>query len=54
MYVTLETIKKTFNKCIKLEDDYWKQDGLNVAPIIEPQIIALDQSSSSESESDGD
>ena len=52
--VPLETIKKTFNKCIKLEDDYWKQDGLNVAPIIEPQIIPLDQSSSSESESDGD
>ena len=47
-----ETFHKTSKKTQNLEENYWKKDGLTFAPIIEPQIAFLDESSSSASESE--
>ncbi len=50
--VSLNVIKKTFGHAIKVEKEYWKKDGLQFAPIVQPAIIETNDSSSSSSESD--
>ena len=44
-----ETITKTFDHVLEIEQSYWDSDGLNISPCVPPIIIPLDESESSDS-----
>ena len=51
--IPLENIRNTFQHARKIEDEYWKNDGLSIAPLQRQLIINLETpSSSSNSSSD--
>ena len=56
--ISMEAIKSTFNHVKKTEMEYWANDGLSIAPVVDPVIITLQEpspsSSNSSSESDDD
>ena len=53
--VSLESIQKTFAKTAETEDQYWKKDGVGIAPVYSNFIVNPNESSSeSESESSSD
>ena len=37
--ITLETYKSTFEHTLKIESNYWENDGLNIIPTISQFII---------------
>ena len=45
--ISLETIQKTFDHVIKVENHHWEKDGLSIAPIIPPIRIDLAESDTS-------
>ena len=44
-----ETITKTFDHVLEIEQSYWDRDGLNISPCVPPIIISLGESESSDS-----
>ena len=53
--ISQETISKTIKHAEKIEQEYWKKDGLRIInPPVEPVRIQIDDSSSESSDSDSD
>lgn len=52
--ISLDTIKSTFDHVKNIENEYWVNDGLQIAPIVETINIPLQESSSSSSNSSSD
>ena len=52
--ISQETISKTIKHAEKIEQEYWKKDGLSINPPVEPVRIQIDDSSSESSDSDSD
>ena len=52
--ISQETISKTIKHAEKIEQEYWKKDGLSINPPVEPVRIQIDDSSSESSDSNSD
>ena len=52
--ISMENIRNTFQHATKIENEYWENDGLSIAPLQKKLIIHLGTSSSSSSDSSSD